>query len=195
MITKAYLCFSSGNSLLDKVIRLVQRAIEVDEDAPKPMATHAYLIFLSADDQSFGIEARPPKVRSWNLATDPRLEDRHYEVPIPALFLQLLYANAQKHIGQGYHYWGDILAAFYSLTKISIYDAEKIEFFCSQLCVNLLRGIGMDILGKLPDSVITPASLELWAMERLPRRIEELKLATGNHIQEEEEEEEEVGLV
>lgn len=162
-----YLCFSSGNSLFDKLIKFVQRAVKQNKAYPEPMATHSYFLFKSPDGRQLGFEARPPTIRFWDMTAELRSRDRLYKIPFSEDQIRSTLLVCGTHVGQGYHWRGDFLAGFFCLTNITLPDRERLEFFCSQVCVNILRAEGLDCMGTMPDWDITPAILEIWAQQLL----------------------------
>src|SRR2546423_4659312 len=147
---KLYLAFSSGDGLWDRVIKFVEKNLEHPTEAPRPLASHAYLIFGN-EGRWTGIEASPPIIRMWDIPTDPRVWDRRYIVPMTDTEFDVAFQYALDQVGKGYRYLGQLIAGLYCLTRIPMFRPSRIRFICSELCVNVLRNSNVIVLADIPS--------------------------------------------
>src|SRR5947208_12164096 len=106
MQKKLYLAFQSGTGFWCSLIQLVEKDLEHDILAPKPLANHGYLIF----ETQVAIEAVPPVVRIWDYEIYPRVFDRKYLVPVTDTEYDRALDYALGRVGEGYHYTGQLIA-------------------------------------------------------------------------------------
>lgn len=163
-----FIAFQTGDGFWDKIIKFVEKDLEHDFNAPRPLATHAYLIF-GTDNHWTGVEAVPPVVRMWDIPSDPRIWDRRYIVPMTDDEFDVSLQYALDRVGDGYRYSGQLIAGLYCLTHIPVFKPDRIRVICSELCVDAMRNSDVTLFENIPADDITPANLEAWAVDHLKR--------------------------